>query len=72
MQATINISLSKEVRAALEDMTRTEKIPVEEVINEAVKQYLFFRKLTLLRECLVSKAQAMGIASEEDVFNLIS
>lgn len=72
MQATINISLSKEVRAALEDMTRTEKIPVEEVINEAVKQYLFFRKLTLLRERLVSKAQAMGIASEEDVFNLIS
>lgn len=72
MQATINISLSKEVRAALEDLTRREGIQVEDVINEAVRQYLFFRRLTLLRERLSVKAQALGISSEEDVFNLIS
>ena len=72
MQATINVSLSKEVRAALEDLTRREGVQVEEVINEAVRQYLFFRRLTLLRERLSAKAQAMGISGEEDVFNLIS
>jgi len=72
MQATINVSLSKEVRAALEDLTRKEGVNVEEVINEAVRQYLFFRRLTLLRDRLSVKARAMGISSEEDVFNLIS
>ena len=72
MQATINISLSKEVRAALEDLTRKEGLQVEDVINEAVRQYLFFRRLALLRERLSVRAQALGISSEEDVFNLIS
>ncbi len=72
MQSTINVSLSKEVRAALEDLTRKEGVRAEEVINEAVKQYLFFRRLTLLRERLSAKAQKMGVFKEEDVFNLIS
>jgi hypothetical protein len=56
----------------LEDLTRKEGVQVEDVINEAVRQYLFFRKLTLLRERLSARARAMGISSEEDVFNLIS
>ncbi len=72
MQAPINLSLPKETRAALEELTRTEGLPVEDVINEAVKQYLFFRKLTLLRERLSAKAQARGISNEKDVFNLVS
>ncbi len=72
MQTTINVSLSKEIRAALEDLTRKEGVQVEDVINEAVRQYLFFRKLTLLRERLSARAQAMGISSDDDVFNLIS
>ncbi len=72
MQATINVSLSKEVRAALDDLTRKEGIQAEQVINEAVRQYLFFRRLTLLRERLSVEAQKMGINSEDDVFRLIS
>jgi metal-responsive CopG/Arc/MetJ family transcriptional regulator len=72
MQATINISLSKETLAALDDLTRKENVSVEDIINEAVKQYLFFRKLTLLRERLSARAQAIGINNEQDVFNLIS
>lgn len=72
MQATIHVSLSKEVRAALEELTRKEGVEVEEVINEAVKQYLFFRRLTLLRERLSARARKLGVFSEQDVFNLIS
>ena len=72
MQATINVSLSNDVRIALDDLTRKEGVPAEDVINEAVRQYLFFRRLTLLRERLSAKAQEMGINSEDDVFRLIS
>ena len=72
MQATINLSLSNDVRIALDDLTRKEGVAAEEVINEAVRQYLFFRRLTLLRERLSLQAQKMGINSEDDVFRLIS
>lgn len=72
MQATINISLSNDVRTALDDLTRKEGVAADDVINEAVRQYLFFRKLTLLRERLSVKAQELGINNEDDVFRLIS
>ncbi|OIN89492.1 MAG: hypothetical protein AUJ21_09670 [Anaerolineae bacterium CG1_02_58_13] len=72
MQATINLSLSNDVRIALDDLTRKEGVAAEDVINEAVRQYLFFRRLTLLRERLSLQAQKMGINSEDDVFRLIS
>jgi len=72
MQATINLSLSNDVRVALDDLTRKEGVAAEDVINEAVRQYLFFRRLTLLRERLSLQAQKMGINSEDDVFRLIS
>jgi hypothetical protein len=72
MQATINVPLSTDVRSALEDITRKEGIRAEEVINEAVREYLFFRRLKLLRERLSALAQGMGISSEEDVFKLVS
>jgi len=72
MQATINLSLSNDVRVALDDLARKEGVAAEDVINEAVRQYLFFRRLTLLRERLSLQAQKMGINSEDDVFRLIS
>jgi metal-responsive CopG/Arc/MetJ family transcriptional regulator len=72
MATIITISLENDVNAALEELKRKEGIQTEEVINEAVRQYLFFRRLTLLRQRLALKAQKMGIAGEEDVFNLIS
>ena len=72
MQATINLSLSNDVRVALDDLTRKEGVAAEDVINEAVRQYLFFHRLTLLRERLSLQAQKLGINSEDDVFRLIS
>jgi len=72
MQATINVSLANDVRTALDDLARKEGVVADEVINEAVRQYLFFRKLTLLRERLSAKAKKMGVNNEEDVFKLVS
>lgn len=72
MQATISISFPNDIRVALDDLTRQEGVQAEKIINEAVRQYLFFRRLTLLRERVSARAKEMGINSEEDVFRLIS
>ena len=72
MQATINLPLSTDVRSALEDITRKEGVRAEELINEAIREYLFFRRLKLLRERLSAIAQGMGISNEDDVFKLVT
>ncbi len=72
MQETISITLPKDIRCALDELTRKEGILPEELIREAVKDYLFFRQLRLFREQMITKASAQGINTDEDVFNRVS
>jgi metal-responsive CopG/Arc/MetJ family transcriptional regulator len=72
MQDTITITLPKEIRLALDNVRRKEGISLNELISEAVKEYLFFRRLRLLRERMIVKAQAQGIYTDQDVFDRVS
>lgn len=70
MQETITISISSEVHSALDDVAIEEGMSSDDLINEAIKEYLFFHKLRLLREKLAVKARKQGISTEQDVSNI--
>jgi predicted transcriptional regulator len=72
MQATIKVTLPDETRLALDDLTRIERTSPNQIITEALQEYLYFRKLRLLRDKLIAKAQARGITSEQDILDSIS
>ena len=72
MGDTVTITLPGKVKSILETITEQEGIPVDELINTAIEEYLFFRQLRLLRQRMIAKAQAQGIYSEEDIFDQIS
>ncbi|MGQ9628564.1 MAG: hypothetical protein ACUVV0_16870 [Anaerolineae bacterium] len=72
MQETITVTLPAEMRPVLDDVMRKEGISLSELIGEAIKEYLFFRQFRLLRERMLSKAQAQGIYTDEDVFERVS
>ncbi|RME76481.1 MAG: hypothetical protein D6784_05775 [Chloroflexi bacterium] len=72
MADTVTITLPGRVKSILETITEQEGIPVDELINAAIEEYLFFRQLRLLRQRMIAKAQAQGIYSEEDIFDQIS
>jgi len=72
MQEPITINLPKEVRSALDDVTSREGISPDDLISEAIKEYLFFRRLRSLRERMIAKAQMQGIYTDQDVFNRVS
>lgn len=72
MQETITVNLPKEVRSALDDVTSKEGISPDDLISEAIKEYLFFRRLRSLRERMIAKAQMQGIYTDQDVFNRVS
>ena len=72
MQATINITLPNEIRAALEDLTQKTGLSPEAAINEAVREYVFFQRVRLLRERMSRHAKKLGIQGEQDVFDQIS
>jgi metal-responsive CopG/Arc/MetJ family transcriptional regulator len=72
MQEIITVTLPEETKLALDDATRNEGISPSELIGEAVKEYLFFRRFRLLRERMIPKAQAQGIYTDQDIFERVS
>ena len=72
MQETITITLPEETRLVLDDVRREEGVSLSELVSEAIKEYLFFRRFRLLRERMISKAQAQGIYTDQDVFERVS
>ena len=72
MQETITFTLPRDVKLALDDVTRKEGISSSELISEAIKQYLFLWQFRLLRERMIPKAEAQGIRTDQDVLNRVS
>ena len=72
MQDIIGVSLSNEQRSALAELTRQEGVPVDELVSQAVEEYLFFKRFRSLRARLVTKARAQGIYADQDVFDRVS
>jgi len=72
VQETITITLPAEIRSALDDLVRREGISPGELVAAAVKEYLFVRQFRLLRERMLSQAQAQGICTDQDVFERVS
>ena len=72
MSEVITIILQPEIQSALEDMTQKEGLSSNVIINEALKEYLFFSQLRTLREQMIASAQTKGIRTAEDVFDRVS
>lgn len=72
MTQSITVTLPADVKQALEEYTRKEGVAPDDLIGEAVKEYLFLRKFRSLREKMAVKAQQHGIVTDKDVFDRIS
>lgn len=72
MQETIELKLSRELRIVLESITKEEGISPNDLIDKAIRDYLFFRRFHLLRERMAARAQSQGIRTDQDVFDRIS
>jgi len=72
MEETITITLAPEIRDAMDNAIREEGVSPDDLISEAVREYLFFRRFRLLHERMASKARAQGICTDQDVFDRVS
>lgn len=70
MSETIIIDLPEETRAALDAAIREEGVSQKELIERALKDYLFIRQFRNLREQLM--AQSPETYTDQDVFDRVS
>jgi metal-responsive CopG/Arc/MetJ family transcriptional regulator len=70
MSQTIIIDLPEETKAALDDAIREEGMSQNELIEKALKDYLFIRRFRNLREQMV--AQSPDTYTDQDIFDQVS
>ena len=70
MSQTIVIDLPEETKAALDVAVREEGMSQNELIEKALKDYLFIRRFRNLREQMM--AQSPEAYTDQDIFDQIS
>lgn len=70
MDDTLTITLSPDIQAILATMTQVEGLSPENVVQEAIRDYLFIYQFRSLRSQLLQKAQAEY--TDDDIFELVS
>lgn len=72
MAQSITVTLPADVKQALDDFARKQRISPDELIGQAVKEHLFLRQFRSLRARMSAKAQTQGIVTDQDVFDRVS
>jgi metal-responsive CopG/Arc/MetJ family transcriptional regulator len=70
MSQPIVINLPEEIKGALDDAVREEGISQNELVEKALKDYLFIRRFKNLREQML--AQSPDAYTDQDVFDQVS
>jgi predicted transcriptional regulator len=72
VHSNTTVTLSSEVKQAVDELSRSDGISPDEVVDRAVRQHVFLRKFHSLRERMAEKAKSQGIVTDQDVFDRIS
>lgn len=72
MRETISVSLTEELKTALDSVTEQEGRSRSDLVREALRDYLFVRRFRRLRERMVPLAEQKGLFTDDDVFEEIS
>ena len=69
--ATITLRVPDELDQELQRRSAAQGISKSDLAREALRRYLFVTDFRALRSELVARAQALGINTDEDVFQLL-
>ena len=72
MRKAVTVSLPEPLTEELDLVSQEAGTSRSEIVREALKRYFALREYRALRAELVIEAEAKGIVTDEDVFNLVS
>jgi metal-responsive CopG/Arc/MetJ family transcriptional regulator len=72
MRESISVSLPENLKVELDRVSSDEGVSRSDLLREALREYLFVKKFRALRGCMMARAQAGGVFTDEDVFERMS
>ncbi|HUO58198.1 MAG TPA: CopG family transcriptional regulator [bacterium] len=68
MKSMLTVRLTPELGRQLEKVSKTEKMPVSEIVRESLTRYVSVLRFRELQKRAVKRARAQGVYTDEDVF----
>ncbi len=69
---SISVKIEDKLKRQIEEKAAELKIPANELILQAIKDFLYFDQINMLRDKLEEKFKAKGYQNEDDIYNAIS
>lgn len=71
MNQTITLRIPEEMKKELDELSKLEHKPVSDLVRESIRRYIAIRKFRQLRNMVLPFAEAQGILTDEDVFDIV-
>lgn len=71
MNQAITIRIPQEMRKELDEFSKSVEKPISEIVRESLKKSLTIYRFRKLRNMVLPFAEAQGILTDEDVFEMI-
>lgn len=70
MGQSLTIRIPDDLKNDLLEISREEKKPVSDLVRDSLRKYIAVRRFRKLRNTVLPFAEAQGILTDEDVFDL--
>lgn len=68
MNRPITVRLPEDLRKLLEGISKSENIPVSDLVRESIRKYISIYRFRKLRNRVLPFAEAQGLLTDEDIF----
>jgi len=72
MQKTLTIRLPDDIRNDLEDLSRSNHVPISELVRESIKKYVAIQRFRKIRGKVLPFAETQGLLTDDDIFKTLS
>ncbi len=71
MREVFTLRLPKDTRKELETISKSEKVPLGQVVREAIERYIVLRRFKQLRKKVLPFAETQGLLTDEDILRTL-
>ena len=68
MKRPMTVRLPDDLRERLEGISKSENIPVSDLVRESIRKYISIYRFRKLRNQVLPFAEAQGLLTDEDIF----
>lgn len=72
MNQSITIRIPQGIKKALKDLSKSENIPLSDLVRESLQRYIALRRFRKIRGKVLPFAEAQGLLTDEDIFKALS